>query len=219
MRPSERSALPGKINRYSDSVSREANDEEFRRLKGMAASDSPEARSEFLEYDPTRSKLSQGQILNIMQLQQKMKKQAVEDPRVSRALGWMKSSAGAQLEALGIYNRTPANKDDYDKYVGAMQASIDAWQQEYGKPPGIKEITETIGPQILRQRTEPYLFFFSQKTPFYKQDVPEDFAAKARKIQGDTNLSDQAIYKLWLQYQMKEFYSKAPKTMNERFAP
>lgn len=201
-------AIPGQINRYNLSKDQFDNDANFTRIKGMSLSDDPAAREEFLNLDPTKEKLSQAQIRAVQAQQAKLKENTSGDPRVQNAIKYLRGSMGAQLEALGIYSRDRNNPQDFDQFAGAISSALDVWKENHGgKPATAKDITDTIGPQIVRERTEPG-WFWNSKVPFFKQTVPEDFATKARAISQNPNLSDAAIYKLYTRMQYQELYAK-----------
>lgn len=211
----QQNALPGQINRYNSSVGKYDREQTYLRLKGMANSDDPEARAAFLNLDITKEDLSQGQIDNLWGIQRKMKATTSGDPRVVKAVTWLRGAMGAQLEALGIYRRTEDNVEDYDHYIGALQSALDVWNETHKSPATYKDIVETIGPQIIRERTEPGWLWNSQ-VPFFKQEVPSDFAARARSIAKDPYLPDEQIYKLWVRMQYKSLYAKPPPKTQER---
>jgi len=221
MNDTQKNALPGQISRYVGSVDRYDNEKEFTRLHGMATSDDPDARAEFLNTDVTQSKLSQPQIDRLQTIQNRMKTNTEGDPRVNRAVTWLRGAMGAQLEALGVYKRTESNKEDYDHFIGALQSGLDVWNEQHKSPPTYKDVVETIGPQILRQRTEPgffsiYGYGMSSQKPFFTQTVPEEFAARARAVAGNPNLPDEQIYKLWTRMQYRQLYSKPPSKTEDR---
>ena len=206
MKPPDQAGLPGFINRYAAAANKADNDENYLRLKGLANSPDPDAREEFLTTDPTKTQMSVAQIDNIMTLQRKLKENVNADPRVGKALKIMQTQFGSQLQALGIYSRDKNNPTDFDHYVGTLQAALDAWQENMNKPATYKEIVETIGPQIIRQRTEPNYIFFSKQVPFYTREVPEWYKTKARQIAQDPNYSDELIYRQYIKDQLRTFY-------------
>lgn len=182
MRPDKRLALERQINSYNAALRRQGNDDEFNRLSGMA--ESPEGREELLNtHDLGKYGLSQPQMNKIMNLQKGLRKDIEGDPRVNRAIGQFRAAKGSDLEALGIFRRTDQNKDDYDKFSGAMRQAIDTWVDVYKKPPTEKDIVDTIGPQIIRQQVQSKWFGLTtgKSDPEFKQPVPKDIAEKIKK--------------------------------------
>jgi len=205
----ERLALPGRINRYNESRNKAANEEAYTTLRGMANNDV----EQFLNQDFTdeKWKLNQSQIRNLNDIRARIAKQASSDPRVNKAQGLIRGSYAAQLEALGIYRRTETNKDDYDHYTGALQAALDDYLEANKKPADDKTILNEIAPKVLQQRTEPAWFgLTTRQTPFFKQDVPEGFAAAARASaarNGEAVPTDAQIYQSYLRFQWKKLQS------------
>ncbi len=205
--------LPAEINNYNTARDRKDNMERFNTLMGTANNDV----EGFLNYNARADdKLSQGQINQIISKQDQLKKQVGQDPRVDRAVGWMRGAFGAQMEALGVFKRTQQNKDDYDHMTGTVQSALDLWQENHGKPPTYKEFQEQIGPQILQQRSEPAWFgLSSQKKPFFARDVPEEFskAVTADVIaKGGSEPSEPDLYKAYIRTQLMKLYPASKKS-------
>ena len=208
----DKEALPGRITRYNSAVGKYDQERTFTRLKGMAASDDPEAREQFLTLDPTSQNLSQPQMRSVMELQRKLKENVSGDPRVTKAVTWLRGAMGPQLQELGIYNRKDS-PETFDNYVGALQSALDYWQEVHKKPPTYKEIVETIGPQVIREVAVPGRFFGTNEYPLF--DFPtytpeyQTFETQAKAQFGD--ISDTAIRKMWVKYQYIKLYGKQPK--------
>lgn len=174
--PKKQNAIPDQINRYNSAVNKVTNQDNYQRLYGLSNNNV----EEFLNTDITVEQLSQQDMRKLQEVQRKMKEQPNSDPRVNRAMTQVRGAMGSQLEALGVYRRTDGNKEDYDRLTGAVQGALDVWQETHGKSATYKDVTETIGPQIIRQITEPGWLWGTNKVPFFKQTVPEEFT-KARK--------------------------------------
>src|SRR5262249_41670750 len=99
--PTDRNKVPGQINTYNAGRDKSANTDEYQRIMGMSNND---VRS-FLELDPYQQKLNSAQMDKIAARQRALKKDQNQDPRVDRALVWMRISHASELEALGIYRR------------------------------------------------------------------------------------------------------------------
>lgn len=208
--------LQGQINRFNAARDKKTQENAAIRLNGLSNND-VEA---FLNTDITREPLSKGDMIKFMNLQAKLKKNPSGDPRVAKAVGILRNSRGAELEALGIYSRRENNKEDYDHFTGALQSAIEVWMADHGnKPPDAKTITDEIGPSVIRQRTEPSWFgLSSRQTPFYNQTVPESFSkqVKADVLAKDGYTpTDEEIYKAYVRKQYLEFYRKQPKVKDQ----
>lgn len=198
--------LPADINNYNTARDRKDNMERFNTLMGTANNDT----EGFLNYDArSDKKLSQGQINQIIAKQEQLKKNQNQDPRVDRAMGWMRGGFGSQMEALGVYKRSNSNKDDYDHLTGAVQAALDIWQENHGKPPTYKEFEEQIGPQVIQQRSEPGLLWGTNKKPFFNQPTPTDFAEKVKAeviAKGGVEPTDEELNKAYIRTQLLKLY-------------
>ena len=181
---SDQLRVPGKINAYNAARDKADNEQSMTRLLGMRNNDV----ERFLNTDPTDPdlKLSQPQIRQVMKWQQEDKQNPNGDPRVNRALGWLRGARGGELAALGVFHRDAKNPDDYDHMTGTLQSALDLWQQSHGKAAEYKDVIDTIGPQVIRSRAVPGWLFgdkWQSNEPFYKPDENsqeyKNFATKA----------------------------------------
>src|SRR5258706_9630480 len=171
----DRLNIPSRINSYNAAKKKVANEDLYNQMVGMSNNDV----EGFLSIDPYQTGLNQTQMDKVVKMQQRLKANANQDPRVDRALGWMRGSMGSQMEALGVYKRTTSNKDDYDHLTGTVQSALDIWQENHGKPPTYKEFNEQIAPQVIQQRAEPGWFGYllgGEKKSFYDQPTPDKFS-------------------------------------------
>lgn len=201
--PKVQAQIPEWINRYNAAKDKASNEENFTRLMGMSYND----REGFLNLDISAQNVSQPQMRRLMQVRAELIRNPRDDPRVDKALGWMKTSHGSELQALGVYNRDRNNPDQYDHYVGAMQSAIDTWTQEKGKPPSYKEITEEIGPGLIKQRAGAH--FFSSNRPFFDQDLPEGWGDDLREEaqrRGETPPTDEELYRAYVRTLLIDLY-------------
>lgn len=212
----DRLDIPNRINRYNAARDKVTQEDTYFQLKGMASSDA----KAFMELDVTKFPLAKSDMDKLMNLQQKLAKNPQDDPRVMTALRTLRGSMGTELEALGIYNRTQKNKDDYDKYVGMVQQALEVWQNVKGKPPTYEELTKQIGPQVIEQHTEPtfigrffgtQLPFGTSKQPAFNTPVPQEWSdnLKAKIIgEGGVEPADEQIFKAWQRQQFIKLYGK-----------
>jgi len=203
----ERLNIPARINSYNAAKDKVANQEHYNTLIGMSNNDV----EGFLNLDPMAQNLSQGQMQSIMKRQAELKKNQNQDPRVDRAIGWMRGAMGAQMEALGVFRRTANNKDDYDHLTGTVQSALDVWQQDHQKPPSYKEFVDQIAPQVLSQRDEPGMLWGTNKKPFFTQEVPDKFSSQLKAdviAGGGVEPSEEQIYKAYVRTQLIKLYGK-----------
>lgn len=214
--PAKQNEIPGMITRYNAARDAHGQQENYTALTGTYYND----REAFLDTDFTKYNLSQSQIRDLMAKRAEAVKSPADDPMLNRAQTWLQQSRGAELRAMGIYFRPSKTEDatDYDHYTGALQAGIDAFRQEHGKPPGYKDIVDTIGPSVIHQRTEPGTFgmlFGGNKRPAFDQDmsVVKEWAAKKGlvdeiKARGGADPTDEELYRAFLRSQFIDLYSK-----------
>ena len=200
-------AIPGQINRYNAAKNQETNQENYQKLWGLANND-VEA---FLNTDLTKEQLSQADMRKLQAQQQKIREVPMQDPRVNRAIGQIRGAMGSQLEALHIYKRDAGNKDEYDRFTGAVQTAIDVWTTENGKAPMPKDVIETIGPQVIKQISEPGRLFGTNEVPFFNQAVPRTFSDKIKADvvkQGGREPDENEIRKAYMRTQFIKLYGK-----------
>lgn len=208
---SEQLKIPARINAYNAARDRVANQASLTRLMGLRNNDV----ESFLNTDPTDPalKLSQPQQREVMGWQQQDKKKQNEDPRVNRALTWLRDARGGELAALGVYHRDAKNPEDYDHMTGTLQSALDLWQQAHGKPAEYKDVVDTIGPQIIKSRAVPGAWYGTNQEPFFKPDVNSDeykaFTTKVTKDvidAGGTTPSDAEIDRAYNRMQLMKLY-------------
>lgn len=212
--PKVQAMIPGLINSYNDKRDKQGREDKFTELWGQSYSD----REKFLDADILHSDLNNSQKDRLITRRAAVLKDPNDDPHVQRSLGWMQITRGAELRALGIFDKPKEGADstDYDHYVGALQQGIDSWREDHGKPPSYKDVTETIGPAAIRQRTEGGVFgFFGSKRGAFDQDVKtvNDWANKKGLIQqmldrGQPAPTEEEKYRAYIRSQFIDLYSK-----------
>lgn len=215
--PSEQAKVPAKIDNYIKARDRNANERTMTELMGMKNNDV----EGFLNANPEdpEFKLSQSQIREVMVQQQKVKKQTAQDPRVDRAMGWMRGGFGAQMEAMGVFRRTTSNKTEYDHLTGAVQQALDIWQEDHKKPPTNKEFNEQIAPNILKVQKEPGAFgiygygVFGNDRTIYRHDTGskdyQTFVSTQKAditAKGGAEPSEEELYKSYTRLQLLKLY-------------
>ncbi len=191
--PKEQNSIPGQLNRYVKARDYADNQRAMTTLDGLRKNDV----LQFLDQDPTdpKWKLSQPQIRTVNGWRDELRKNQNQDPQVNRAMSELRGAMASQLQALGIYHRDAKNPDDYDHFTGALSESISAWQASHGKPPEPKDITETIGPQLMKRHQVPGMLWGTNPSdPFYKDELSTDrfkkFAEEHKKDRVDRGESE-----------------------------
>jgi hypothetical protein len=182
---SEQLKIPARINGYQAARDKEGKDKTFKEILGQSTNDV----EGFLNRDILSEDLSQGNMKYFMNLQKQLKKDPNQDPRVGRWMGVMRTLYPSQLEAMGVYHRNNKNPADYDHYTGAVQSSLDVWQDAHKRAPTYKEFQDQIAPELVKTVTEPYiqLPFLGKtgrigttQTPRFNQEVPEEWSNKVK---------------------------------------
>ncbi len=220
---SEKRKVPGMINNYVKARDYRDNQRAMTEITGLKNND-VEA---FLNLNPTDEsyKLSQAQIRQVQDMQAAVKKQTAQDPRVDRAMSWMRAGFGAQMEAMQVFRRTTANKADYDHLTGAVQQAIDLWQEDHKKPPTNKEFNEQIAPEILKVQKQPGMFglyggpFGSDRAIFQHDTSSKEYTSFAEQAKADiaakggSEPSDEEIYKAYTRVQLLKLYPAKTKAL------
>ena len=207
------------INRYNAARDKVSNEENYFKLKGMASNDV----EGFLNTDLTSQGLAKGDIDKLMTLQKQLKAIPDSDPRVNRAVTQIRVAMGTQLEALDVFKRTEKNKDDYDKYTGALQQALDVFQEANKRPPTYKELTDKdgIASEVLKTVSEPGFFNAASwggedkgthnEYPRFKVPPPDDFTEKLItdvKSKGGLEPTPEQIQRAYARTQFMQLYGK-----------
>lgn len=211
---SEQNKIPAQINSYNTARDRNDNLKQFDIAKGLANND----LVAFLEEDFTdkdKWKLSQQQINQLHDLQRKLTKDSTKDPRVDKAMRWMREGMAARLDTLGVLYPTQSNKEDRAYLAGTVQSALESWQDAHKRAPTQKEFMEQIAPYVLRTVTTPAWFgYTTTDTPIYNAPIPDtdmgrNFKAAAKKkamIEGQPEPSDREMQQLWTRMQFMKLY-------------
>lgn len=155
------------------------NLKEYQRLRGMAYSDP----AEFMNQDVVGLEMPISARKEFINLQQKLRSKAEQDPRVTKALQVL----GPDMFNAGITKAQ--SKEDFYQFVGALQDALTNWQEETQKPPQAKDI-QAIGARLLQERATPWMLNPFSKTPMYRVPVP---SAEAEKIKADPFWAEKGI--------------------------
>lgn len=147
------------------------------------------------------------------------------DPRVKRAMDWIRGRDGATLVNLfGSTGQTTDNREDYNRFVGTLHDAIQAHQETYGKAPTEKEVTQEIFPSVISEVTQPGFWSIggvgtTNKVPFYKADIPDAVREAVQKDAGGKTLTDDEVRHLWAQENFLKLYNdkkaSKPKTQDK----
>jgi len=212
---SQKHQWPGNISGYIAKRDQSVRDDTYIRLRGMATGDVEQFLNANLGDYKAKGLIDQGQLKDLVSRRERLVQNPHGDPRIYAAIRDMRASHGAELQALGIYERK-GNEDQYDSYVGGLESAVDEWTQAKGHPPNYKELTDEIGPQVIRQRHEPGMFgvygygVFGKNRPFFDQDVPDEVSNELNKQATDKgiNLTPEEIKRAYVREQFKKLYSK-----------
>ena len=208
---SEQLKLPARINAYNAARDKVANQDSLTRIQGLRNNDV----ESFLNLDPSDPSLhlSQPQIREVMDWQKQDKKNQNGDPRVNRALTWLREARGGELQVLGVYHRDGKDPDGYDHMTGTLQSALDLWQESKGKPATYDDVVNIIGPQVIKSRAVPGSWYGTNNEPFYKPDVNsteyKNFSAQVTKDITDQGLpppSESEIDRSYNRMQLLKLY-------------
>jgi hypothetical protein len=94
-----------------------------------------------------------------------------------------------------------------------MQSAIEAWTEEHKKPPGYKDIIETIGPQVIKQRSGEH--WWSANRSFFDQDVPVQFSDTIKadaQARGEDAPTDEEVSRAYVRGLFSNLYHKKDTT-------
>ena len=127
MSPAQIREFPIVANTYRSALNKQTNQDQYDRLLGLYNNDN----AKFMDTNVLQIEgLSKGNIDFFLKLQRQAS--ANGDPRVARAMGWLKNSVPGTLNELGIIGSSKS-EDSANKFVGALHEAIQAWQEERGK--------------------------------------------------------------------------------------
>ena len=175
MTPTEIKAFPAQANSYLRAEQTQTNEKQYRDLLGMYNNDN----AKFMDQDIMRMPgISKGNMDFFLKLQRTAA--ANGDPRVSRAMNWIKGASPQVLDDLGITGPRK-DRDTSNQFVGALHEAIQSYQEENGKPPNEQQVTKEIFPAVTRQVTQQGWLWNSQ-VPFFSAPLPEKYKEEYLKI-------------------------------------
>lgn len=144
----------------------------FHTYKGQAISGDDNVRAGFMAKDfASDPKLAISQKNTLMNIQDRMRKQSSDDPRVARALRIL----SPDLADAGVNSKT--NATDYHQFTGALSDALEQFQTDHpGKTPTLEEV-QTIGRQVLQEQNT---HWWQSHEAFYQQTAPADVREELR---------------------------------------
>jgi hypothetical protein len=210
------SDLPAKDQKaITYQMNNQANDANFTRLWGMAKATDDATRTAFMDMDLNKEPLSESARRRLITERDRILKQPNEDPRVWRAMSWLRGANGAQLEALGVYRRNPKSSEDFDSFVGTLDQALEDWQSQHGKPATQEDVTKKIAPLIMQSQTNKTWFGLgpaAEETKLVEPTPAFRKAAIADRVQrGEPEPTDMQIRRDYVRMTLKEKYGRAAK--------
>ena len=217
--PLKKTPLNSQIIKFNNQRDRDAMDQNWVRLRGLASNDI----EEFMNTNLNEERLSPAKRDQLLSIRDKIMKQPEGDPRVNHAITKIRGAMGAQLEALDVFERTKKNQDDYDKYTGALQSALDVFQETNKRPPTYKELTDKdgIASEVLKTVQQPGFFNAASwggedkgthnKYPRFKAPPPDDFTEKLItdvKSKGGLEPTPEQIQRAYTRTQFMQLYGK-----------
>ena len=217
--PLKKTPLNSQIIKFNNQRDRDAMDQNWVRLRGLASNDI----EEFMNTNLNEERLSPAKRDQLLSIRDKIMKQPEGDPRVNHAITKIRGAMGAQLEALDVFERTKKNQDDYDKYTGALQSALDVFQETNKRPPTYKELTDKdgIASEVLKTVQQPGFFNAASwggedkgthnEYPRFKAPPPDDFTEKLItdvKSKGGLEPTPEQIQRAYTRTQFMQLYGK-----------
>lgn len=160
------------------------NLQQYQTYRGQALNGTDEERAAFMEKNfGTEGSLTLSQRKQLMDLQTNLQHRAVisaaDDPRVSRALQFLKPDMIAA--GIDLHGGEDARKDYY-AFTGALQDQLDQFHKDHpGKMPSHEEL-RTMGSQLMQEQIASKSWLWDSKEPFFKLPVPEE---ESNRIKND----------------------------------
>lgn len=177
---------------------------------------------EFLSLNLPSEQFRVPTIQSLIRMQAELQKKADEDPRVGAALTMIRNARGNVMSELGIDKRTEANKENYDRFVGALQMGLDRLREEGKKQPKQEDIL-ALGDALMFQKAVPRfggifggIFGTAKEEPIYNVTVPDkikkEFTEEYRKT-FKQDPSEEEIRREYVRSQLRNLGKGKPDTL------
>ena len=178
MTPTEIKAFPAQANGYVRAQAVQTNETQYRELLGQYNNDNAKFMDRDIMREPGISKSNMDFFLKLQRTEA-----ANGDPRVSRAMNWLKGSSPQILEDLGVTGKS-RDPTTANQFVGALHEAIQSYQETNGKPPNEQQLTKEIFPVVTRQVTSQGWLWNSQ-VPFFTAPIPDKYQEEYLKLKPD----------------------------------
>lgn len=190
-----------------------ADDSNFTRLWGQAKSQDEDVRAQFMDADLNKEPLTESARRRLISERDRILKQPNEDPRVWRAMSWLRGANGSQLEAVGVYRRNAKSPEDFDNFVGTLDQALEDWQSQHSKAATQEDVVKKIAPLIMQSQTNRTLFGFGPQAEETKLIEPTPEFRKAaiadRVNHGDPEPTDAQIRRDYVRMTLKDKYGRS----------
>lgn len=210
MSPQQIKAFPGQANTYQKSIDTQTNQAAYEKFLGLYNNDN----GAFMEKDfMTEPGLNKSNRDYFMRLQRTTA--ANGDPRVGKAMSWLKGYAPQTLDDLGITGKAK-DPDTSNRFVGALHDAIQGWQETNGKPPNETQLTKEIYPNLLTKATDPH-WYGDSKTEFFRAPIPQAIIDNAVKQKGDdlTPIEQRALESNYNRAQFNQLFGGKAKSQDK----
>jgi hypothetical protein len=218
MNPKERLELPNFIR----TVRTQENSQEWPYNKVRANGLASNNVTSFLEQNFNTWNLEPTERLRLQQQQTTLAQKPTVDPRVSSAMSVLQTAFPSQLEAMNVRRADRNDPDsDWTHFNGALQESLQTWQEDHGKPAGYDDIIGPIFKDLMSKQavSRSFMHPFTTEDFSFKQfqkplptEVPESFRTKATNDAvkaGGVNPSDDQIYRAYLRMEYIKLFGKS----------
>ena len=179
--------------------------------------------SKFLEQDFGLWQLDPNTRLKLQNKQTELAQKPMQDPRVTGAMSIYQTAFPSQLDAMGVKKSERNDPDSaYNHFVGALQESLQTWQEDHNhKPASYEDVTGPIFKDLIAKQSVSRSLFhpFTTEDYSFKQfqkplptEVPEEFKSRALSDAmkgGAVAPSDDQIYRTYLRMQYMKLFGKS----------
>ena len=197
MTPTEVKSFPTQANAYQKSQEVQTNQDQYQKLLGLYNNDNGKFMDTNLYQIPGLNKSNIDFFLGLQR-----KESANGDPRVSRAMNWIKGANPQILDDLGVTGKGK-DPETANQFVGALHEAIQSYQETNGKAPDEKTLTGEIFPAVTRQITQKGWIYNSQ-TPFFALPIPDKYKEDYLKI--NPNATGPEIHQNYNRQMFDEFF-------------
>ena len=135
-----------------------------------------------------------------------------DDPRVWRAMRWLKGAVGGQMESMNVASFKASHADEYHSFVGTLDQMLEEWHQDTGKAATQEDVVKKIAPLIMQSQVSSTFFGLGPNVEeaHYREvpdEVKKDILAEAKK--NGIALTDTQIRTQYYRQILKDKYGRA----------